>query len=325
MTIPSEPGRPQFNRSIAPGFENVAVVIWRRLFTRIDDAKSKIEGPYVQVVESRSSLRLDDRYLGRWRTGTLHTTALNAAVDSLITVKTILEPVARGDAALPMSGLYPMLRAAIESGALAVYLLHPEERDERLRRSYWVADEDANYLDKFSRSMVRPAAARNDAQAEIRELIATRPSLGDPAAFAFRPIRHSDLVESADAVMAADPATPAAMQRMALLSWWQLLSGLSHGKQWAFVESMERSEAIVDEANESAQVRLASSVSAVALALQHAVETLEAALRLFGHRSKDAWAQVEDASEPPAVSYTELRGHLTTAGTIAATSEPSTS
>ena len=71
---------------------------------------------------------------------------------------------------------------------------------------------------------------------------------------------------------------------------------------------MERSEAIVDEANESAHVRQSSSAASIAIVLPLGVETLEAALRLCGCRSKSTWAQPEDASEPPIVSHTELHG-----------------
>jgi hypothetical protein len=39
-----------------------------------------------------------------------------------------------------------------------------------------------------------------------------------------------------------------------------------------------------------------------------AVETLEAALRLYGHRSKVTWTQPEDAIEPPTLSYKQLHG-----------------
>jgi len=226
-------------------------------------------------------------------------------VDALLTVKTVLEPVADLKTELPMSGLYPMIRTAIESGSLALYLLDPTDRDERLRRSYWVAADDASWLEKFTQSTGQESSAREDAREKVRGLVAMRPSLGDPATFRFQAIKYSDLVENADAVMAADPATPA-VQRIALLSWWQLLSGLSHGKQWAFIASMERSQAIVDEANQSAHVRLNSSASAIALVLQQAVEVAEAALRLYGQRSKDAWAQTEDADEPNPVPYSEL-------------------
>jgi len=297
----------EYNRVIAPGSEEMAVDLMQLLFARIEEAWQKVDGVYVQVVEARSSLRLDDRYLGWWRSGGLHVTAVFAAVDALKAVQTILEPVIAGTGSLPMSALYPMIRAAIESASLAIYLLEPTVRDERLQRSYLVAAEDAKYLSTFAEALGRETnTVRADAQAHIRELLATRPSIEAGGPFSFERVQYSDLVENADAVMAADPATPKVV-RMALIAWWKLLSGLSHGKQWAFVELMERSEAVVDEANESAHVKITSSAAGVAIPLQLAVEALEAALRLFGHRSKEAWNQPEDASEPPAVSYTELR------------------
>ena len=297
-----------YNRVVAPGSEEMAVHLMQLTFPRIEEAWHKLDCAYVKVVEARSSLRLDDRYLGWWRSGGLHVTSMFAAVDALKAVQTILEPVITGTGSLPMSALFPMIRAAIESASLAIYLLEPTGRDERLRRSYLVAAEDAKYLGTFGEALGRPTnMVRADAQAQIRQLLATRPSIEAGAPFSFDRVQYSDLVENADAAMAADPATPK-VERMALIAWWKLLSGLSHGKQWAFVELMERSEAVVDEANESAHVKITSSAAGIAIPLQLAVEALEAALRLFGHRSKEAWNQPEDTSEPPAVSCTELRG-----------------
>ena len=219
-----------YNRMIAPGSEELAVRLMQLMFPRIEDAWQKLDGVYVQVVEPRSSLRLDDRYLGRWRSGGLHVTAMFAAVDALMAVQTILEPVIAGSGSLPMSALFPMIRAAIESASLAIYLLEPLDRDERLRRSYLVAAEDAKYLSTFGEALGRETnTVRADAQAHIRELLATRPSIEAGGPFSFERVQYSDLVENADAVMAADPATPKVV-RMALIAWWKLLSGLSHGK-----------------------------------------------------------------------------------------------
>lgn len=306
MTIP-DPPEFEFNRAISPDSEEVGIALLRLLFPRIAEAEAKLKGEFVAVVDDRSSLRLDDRYLGRWRTGSLHGTAMSASVDALMAVQTILEPVLTGAGDLPMSALYPVLRAALESASLAIYLLEPASRDERLRRSYLVAVEDAKYHDKFQESMGNPNSRQKAvAQEEIRALIATRPSLGAPADFQFTVVSYSDTVIKAEAAITADPAMrPSA--RMALLAWWKLLSGLSHGKQWAFVEAMERSEAVVDVENQSAHMRMTSSVAVVALVTQRAMETLEIALHLYGRRSRVTWAEVEDAIEPPTVSYTMLQ------------------
>jgi hypothetical protein len=288
--------------------EQMAVRLWRLAFGRIADAKTKLDGAYVHVVEERSSLRLDDRYLGTWRGGSLHVSAMQASVDALMTVQAILEDVLSGTGSLPMSGLYPIIRTSIECAALALYLLEPNDRDERLRRSYLIAVEDAKYQDSFTLGMKRESTLlRRRAQAEVRELIATRLSLGDPHAFRFDTVRYSSLVSNADAAIANDPAVPTA-ERMPLLAWWQLLSGLSHGKQWALITALERSGAIVDEANETAHVYQTSSTAAVALALDRGIETLETALRLFGRRSKSAWSEPEDGSEPAVQTWRAMHG-----------------
>ena len=69
------------------------------------------------------------------------------------------------------------------------------------------------------------------------------------------------------------------------------------------MELMERSEAFVDEANESAHVKITSSAAGIAIPLQLAVEALETALRLHGHRSKKAWNHPKmPASRPPSAT-----------------------
>ena len=206
-----------------------------------------------------------------------------------------------------MSALYPVLRTAMECASLAIHILAPSERDIRLRRSYWIAAEDAKYSDAFMKDLQQSSdtSQLDKTKATIQSLIATRASLGDPATFTFPPVKYSSFVTGADAAVAADPAIDS-RSSMSLIAWWKFLSGLSHGKQWAFLTALERSEAVVDAPNETALVRLTSPAAAVAVALSRAVEAVEVALRLYGQRSKAAWNQPEDATEPTPVPFKEL-------------------
>ena len=220
----------QFNRSIAQGSEQMAVTRSQLTFMRTAAPKAKLDGVYLQVAEDRPSLRLDDRYLGTWRTGSLHVAPMQVAVDSLLPVQAILETVIAGTAILQMSGLYPVLRAATESAALPIFLLDPDDRDERFRRSYLMVEEDAGYQDTFAASMGNPnSSLRERARSEIRERIAERPSLGNLLTFRSAGLKYSELMENADAIMAADLAIPT-VTRMTLIAWWKLLPGLSHGR-----------------------------------------------------------------------------------------------
>ncbi len=302
-----KPQRFDYNRTMSPESEAVAIEVWKSLFPRIDQAAAKTAGEYVVVVDEKSSLRYDDRYLGWWRSGGLHVTGMSASMDALLAVKAILERAIDGTGELPMAALYPMIRASIESASLAVYLLAPDLRDERLRRSYLVASVDARYHGTFAEDVGRTGnTLLADARAHILELIASRPSLGKPADFVFAEVSYTDLVKDAEAVIAADPAV-LYRKSIPLIAWWKLLSGFSHGKAWSFHEVADRSEAIVDTENETALLKMTAPAAVVALSLERAVETLETALRLYGRRSKEAWNQPEDALEPAPVKYAELR------------------
>ncbi|MDO7883512.1 hypothetical protein [Antiquaquibacter soli] len=293
----------EWNRVMGDDADELGMQLCRALFPRVDEANRKVTGVYCAIVDERSSLRLDDRYLGAWRGGGLHGVAFRAALDALMTVQLILE-----QNVIPMIGLYPLLRAAIENSALAIYLLEPVERDERLRRAYWVAAEDARLRYVHEREREAPDARDklNGVKEEIRLLVGERPSLGEATDFRFDRVQYTDLVQLADRAVEADPAINID-RAMSMLGWWQVLSGLSHGKQWSYIYALERSGAVVDEEDESAQVLMTSSPAAIAVILERAIIALETALRLYGRRSKQAWNQPEDASEPPAVAYVEIR------------------
>jgi hypothetical protein len=303
MTTSNESRPFNFNRALDAHTEEQGVTLWRLMFPRISEIQEKLDGPYTAVVEERSSLRLDDRYLGSWRGGGLHRGAMATAADALRTIRAILETNE-----VPMTALYPLLRAAVENSALAIYLLAPAARDIRLVRTYQVADDDAKWRCVFATTLGQEDAwvTRMRSKAEILNLIKSRPSLGSPKAVKLGAPKYGDVVALADEAIAADPSIPT-NEGMPLLAWWQLMSGMGHGKQWSLIAALERSDAVVDFVDESAHVKMTSSTVMVALALQRSVEALETALRLYGQRSKAAWAQPEDASEPAPQSPAQLR------------------
>lgn len=280
-----------FNKPPDEAREQIGIQLWQALFPRIDDLAEKLRGPYMHV-EPGSSLRVDDRYLGRWRGGGLHVSAMIASLDALSTVRMVL-----ASGTLPMTGLYPMLRAAIENAALALYLLGPEKRDERLLRAYGIAAEEAKYQCTFLDSLGedgRPRAAR--IQAEIRILVRKRGSLGDSADFRPTADSNTNIVTMADTMLRLDPALSPGV-RMPLVAIWQLLSGMSHAKQWALITSLHRTEAIVNDEDGTAYVKMTSGTELVAVVLSRAIEVLEGALRLYGRRARSWSALPEDSAD----------------------------
>jgi len=288
-------GGVEFNREIPEELEDLGWKMIQAEFPKIDEIERKLNTEYM-VIEPRSSLDLDDRYLGGYRGGSLHRSAVGAGTDALNTICAII----RDAGVLPMTGLYPLLRAAIENASLAIHLLAPEARDIRLTRAYRAMAEEVDKDARFVSAMGDPlssARRRGEQTARIVELISRRPVLGDAAALLRVKETHTEIVKLADVVVRAD-AVVASPESMPLVAIWQLLSGMSHAKHWAMVAALERSDAIADEDGRGAQIKMTSSSFFVGSMLKRATETLEVALRLYGQRSKTAWAQPEDASEP---------------------------
>ncbi|WP_407791883.1 hypothetical protein ACR5MH_1045 (plasmid) [Streptomyces sp. L7] len=82
-----------------------------------------------------SALEADDRMLGGHQTSHLVGHCLSVSLDALQTARLILRDETTGGLRVPLMGQYPVLRTAIESTALAIWLLAPDDQSERLRRS----------------------------------------------------------------------------------------------------------------------------------------------------------------------------------------------
>lgn len=294
MTDRSDPA--SWTRELGDDVEAFATEYLRaHLFPRIAEIEQKLVGPYLEV-ETGSTLSIDDRYLGKWRGGALHRMAINAAVDATSTVQAVV-----GEAhVVPMTALYPVLRVAIENAALALHLLNPEERDTRLLRSFQAWADDASKQKQF-----RIAAGVEEAEAEglrqkelaaIDALLRARTGLDSYSAAEFKLPTYTDLVARADSYLADDPAHQSEA-RYTHAALWRLLSGLSHGRAWAMVEVLERSDPIVNGAAGSAWLRTTSSVAGLVVILRSALDLIESTLRLYGRRSKAAWALPADAEE----------------------------
>lgn len=303
MTDPS--GDPSnWNRQSSHGTEIAGLEILSAAWPRVEEAHRRLnDGGYMHA-EPRSTLRLDDQYLGIWTEGGLHRVAIAAAVDSLLTVRSLIEDAR----SVPMTALYPIIRSGIENAALALSMIEPTDRDDRLLASYKAMADDAKRQRQFYESSgVTDAQQRyDDAVDDIDSLIAARPNLAGNVARRLELPNYIDLVAAADAQLAADLAHDRA-HNYTLVSLWRLLSGLSHGRAWAMLEVLERSGTIVDSASRagvrqpitrSGTVTQTSSIAAIALLVVQALEFIESVIRLYGRRLRSDYALPADADEP---------------------------
>jgi hypothetical protein len=283
---PATSAAKDYLRHGTPDEERLGQEIYESLMPRISKLAAIMSDGYMHA-EPRSSLSLDNKYLGAYRGGGLYKGPLSSALDGLRTIEIIL-----GQNVLPMTSLYPLLRGVYENSATAVWLVSPDSRDIRLQRSYRLINQEIADQQKFSRAIGAESTERVRLQRkELEDLLATRPSIGT-----MREIRKAptatEIVMALDALMsrASDKKPP-------LFVLWQLFSGVAHGRQWAAIATLNRTEAIVDPVSDTAWVKMESSSQMTALALIGAIESLEFALQQFGKRAR-AWASLpEDALE----------------------------
>jgi len=260
--------------------------IYESFLPRISKLTETMSGGYMHV-DPRSSLSLDNKYLGAYRGRALYTGPLSSTLDALRTIEIIL-----GQNVLPMTSLYPLLRGVYENAATAVWIISPDSRDVRLQRSYRLINQEIADQQEFSRSIGVESTERVLVQRkELDDLLAARPSVGT-----LREIRNApkatEIVTALDTVMSRT-----AEGKPPLFVLWQLFSGMAHGRQWAAVTLLNRTEAIADAVSDTAWVKMESSPRMTALALIGAIESLEFALQQFGRRAR-GWTSVpEDALE----------------------------
>lgn len=282
-----------WNDEETPEREAVASILFDSAWPKIDALEAKVLGDYM-VVEPESTLAVDITFLGPWRDGLIRS-AINSSFDALKTVQFLLD---RNPRVLPMTGLYPLLRSAIENASLALYLLAPTERDERLRRAIREAAGEIALQRKFTAHFDRHGAA--DIAAEWRTsltlVLAGRQNLEiNPNKVSAEAI--STIISFADTVIRRDLPSPFSPGLVPLLALWQLLSGLSHGKQWALLTALARSNAVVEASGHVAHVRLTTKPQTVAVILHKAIETLEVSLQYYGRRARKWSNHPEDSAE----------------------------
>lgn len=279
----------EWNKAESPEQAEQGQKLYEALYPRIEAVEAKVHGGYIHP-EPGATLWVDDFYLGGHRGSGLIVGPINAALDAVRTAAMVLQT-----GALPMTALYPLFRSTVENSATAIWLLQPENRDERLSRAFRLIAGEwhdmANFRERFGEEGTDRRA--RDASA-LSALVAARPQVGalkfiiDP-----RNRRWTSIV--GEAAAALDTSSGRERHAVAL---WQVMSGIAHGRQWAMLTLLDRSEAMVNESKDSAWVRLTSSTQVVAISMNLALDMLDLSLRMYGPRAR-RWTNLpEDSADP---------------------------
>ncbi len=276
--------------------EAAALLVIRSSWPRLVAAEEFLAGAKM-TADASSSLGIDTAYLGPIGSG-LHHAALNSAVDALRTTRALLDT--EGQVTFPLMGLYPLFRAALENAALAVYLLAPESRDDRLERAFREIAGDVRLREKFAAHFEDPdvGAGKRDRWHQIlADMLEGRPTVGPASVQQLKPATITSIVQEADAVVQTDAASERHTYSMPLLALWQVQSGLSHGRHWATMQAHARSKPVVEADGSVSSLTFTARSSLVSVSLVRALDVLETALRLYGQRSTWWSARPEDAAE----------------------------
>ncbi len=169
---------------------------------------------------------------------------------------------------------YTLNRAAIETGAAAVWLLAPTTRPPRVIRSLQLTVGDAIDADTVASEtglpMRRPLEER---RAEIDQLAQT---IRGGALTRLPRASSSSIVRAADAACSSP---------VGVLTAWRVCSGFAHGRLWATLAVLQRDEVVDLPAPGDVGLRVTNSLDRLIWATMAAVDVVDTGLRLYRKRA----------------------------------------
>lgn len=194
------------------------------------------------------------------------------SADHLLTVRHLLTSSDR-EGVRPLAS-YTLARAAIENAALALWLIHPPDRPERLRRAYRLALadlRDSGRAAKIHGLQSRPHEER------VAEVTHQAQSVGLTDIDLRKHDSWTEIVAGADNALKRDKRDVQLM--------WQICSGFTHARDWARLAVLERGEMIAH-GDDTLMVSMTVSFPALCQAAWLTELMLRETARLYEHRRK---------------------------------------
>lgn len=242
------------------------------VFDRVAQQQGEVE--QLARAAPGSPLTGDDRAAHPYEVSHAAYRALVAATEQLDALRALLLDARVMHPTAP----YTLVRAAIETGAAAVWLLAPATRAERVVRSLQLMVGDAvdgdTVATEIGSTVPRPLA---DRRAEIDRLArAVRPDVRTP-------LRRAS---STDIVRAAQEHGPSEIHA---LTAWRVCSGFAHGRLWATLSVLPREVIELDDPG-MVGLRFTNSWKPLTWAAMTAVDVVDRGLDLYRARAASPWA-----------------------------------
>lgn len=259
-------------------------------------------GKHFDIALPGSDLSVDDESMGYLPTSHLVGHCLSVSLDALRTVRFVLQcPEADGGIRLPMAGHYSVLRTAIESAALAIWLLEPDERRRRLVRSFQARADDIKHDNQLVKVMTedlpvdsreRTSQNQRNRRENAKSVRSKRNELRTWAeACAIDPEEYQHGLPGYSEII-WDAATSIGLRSTRVAGTWHMISGLTHPSASRMILASEKE--IIDHGRPgSLRVLMTSRPGYVDSSLECAIQLRVAALELASTRGGNdslAWA-----------------------------------
>lgn len=267
-----------------------AEALLSRLLETVTEYEGRSDRGYFEI-EPDSTLYIDDAFAHPLKASAAARMAVVAAIDHLRTLRLLVE---RGD--IPLLAIFTLLRSAIETASVAIWLLESDDRDTRLLRllqGAWQEVRDAsNMMASFGTDVMDPP--REAREEHILRAHARRPRIGPESSFRSQP-SITKKIERAQAIVSST------IERNRLssvvLGLWQGFSGITHGRSYAMQTILDREELAYDPATGVVDVHLTTGARSIVGSLSVTLDVVETALRLYGRRARAWTCQPEDVDD----------------------------
>lgn len=243
-----------------------------RLFTMVEIWHERIrqDAPDPAI---GSSLRRDDEETHPYRLSHEVVMALISAVDHFESLRVLVQEAG----VMPARAVFTLLRAGLENASIAVWLLSPVNRNERvvrLLRLVWADVEDN--LRALSLVRAEPPQSREERKTELQQMARNRGLTEEQVSQVASKPSWTSIVRTA-----GDEARQLTGERAQLV--WTLSSGIAHARKWAALSILDRVEPPVED-GDIVRLKLKASDRWVMVVANIAALMLAEGWRLFDER-----------------------------------------
>lgn len=238
-------------------------------------------------VEHDSSLDLDNRVLRPLRMSSAAQMGIISAIDHLRTVGIVVRA-----GSMPYVALFSLLRSAIETSSVAIYLLEDDARVVRARRLLVAEYQEIADRVNSQANVGEPPIDRGPPEALVKRALDGFPAAGS----------WQDVTKTRTTITAKVQAASAQVEALknagrpvtAVLGMWQLFSGVTHARGYAVQTVLDREELEYNPETGVVDVLFTTGARSLVGSLRITLDVVSTAVHFYGKRARSYTRQLED-------------------------------